>query len=296
MKGATILSRAVGIIISAILCLVLSVIAGGPITRAAQVSEQPDAYLCENGIITGMNPDYLDTLGENLEIPLNIPASIDGVTVTGIAEGAFMQEDYQEDYPSLCFTKLNLSSSSVTSIGKRAFYGCSSLTGVCSLPSSLSEIGEEAFYGTSYSTIYLASAQTDCGKNAFGGTSLKSVICPNAMSFAQLEKAQAAPAAALTYPLDLSFVAEGSTVLVRKALYGMPLNYHKNGNGSWSEDTSFSLPIPVEGGLASDWKWVFSTDTGEAVTPSTPVTHSTLTAVRTLAKPEFTYGKDIDAV
>ena len=215
MKGATILSRAVGIIISAILCLVLSVIAGGPITRAAQVSEQPDAYLCENGIITGMNPDYLDTLGENLEIPLNIPASIDGVTVTGIAEGAFMQEDYQEDYPGLCFTKLNLSSSSVTSIGKRAFYGCSSLTGVCSLPSSLSEIGEEAFYGTSYSTIYLASAQTDCGKNAFGGTSLKSVICPNAMSFAQLEKAQAAPAAALTYPLDLSFVAEGSTVLVR---------------------------------------------------------------------------------
>ena len=207
-----------------------------------------------------------------------------------------MQEDYQEDYPGLCFTKLNLSSSSVTSIGKRAFYGCSSLTGVCSLPSSLSEIGEEAFYGTSYSTIYLASAQTDCGKNAFGGTSLKSVICPNAMSFAQLEKAQAAPAAALTYPLDLSFVAEGSTVLVRKALYGMPLNYHKNGNGSWSEDTSFSLPIPVEGGLASDWKWVFSTDTGEAVTPSTPVTHSTLNAVRTLAKPEFTYGKDIDCL
>ena len=88
---------------------------------------------------------------------------------------------------------------SVTSIGYRAFYGCSGLTSV-TIPNSVTSIGEEAFrgctsltsvtipnsvtsIGTSLTSITIGNSVTSIGYRAFSGcTSLTSVTIPNSMT------------------------------------------------------------------------------------------------------------------
>ena len=67
----------------------------------------------------------------------------------------------------------------VTSIGERAFYGCSSLTSI-TLPESVTSIGDFAFYGcSSLTSITLPEGVTSIGKNAFYGcSSLTSITIP----------------------------------------------------------------------------------------------------------------------
>ena len=73
--------------------------------------------------------------------------------------------------------------SSVTSIGDRAFYGCSSLSEIV-LPSCVTSIGDRAFYGcSSLSEIVLPSCVTSIGKGAFRGCySLSEIVIPSSVT------------------------------------------------------------------------------------------------------------------
>ena len=73
--------------------------------------------------------------------------------------------------------------SSVTSIGDRAFYGCSSLSEIV-LPSCVTSIGDRAFYGcSSLSEIVIPSCVTSIGKGAFRGCySLSEIVIPSSVT------------------------------------------------------------------------------------------------------------------
>ncbi|WP_155993248.1 leucine-rich repeat domain-containing protein [Bacteroides sp. Ga6A2] len=73
--------------------------------------------------------------------------------------------------------------SSVTSIGKSAFSGCSSLESII-IPSSVTSIGDCAFWGcSSLESITIPSSVTSIGKSAFEGcNSLKSISIPSSVT------------------------------------------------------------------------------------------------------------------
>ena len=72
---------------------------------------------------------------------------------------------------------------SVTSIGNRAFYYCSSLTSI-TIPNSVTSIGKYAFYNcSSLTSITLPNSVTSIGSGAFGGcSSLTSITIPNSVT------------------------------------------------------------------------------------------------------------------
>ena len=72
---------------------------------------------------------------------------------------------------------------SVTTIGYKAFTGCSDLTSV-TIPSSVTSIGEEAFNGCSgLTSVTIPSSVTSIGEEAFNGCSgLTSVTIPNSVT------------------------------------------------------------------------------------------------------------------
>jgi len=72
---------------------------------------------------------------------------------------------------------------SITSIGNKAFYGCTSLASV-SIPDSVTSIGTGAFYGcTSLASVSIPDSVTSIGNSAFYGcTSLASVSIPDSVT------------------------------------------------------------------------------------------------------------------
>ena len=71
---------------------------------------------------------------------------------------------------------------SVTTIGERAFLGCTSLTSVA-IGDSVTEIGDYAFYGcTSLTSVTIGSGVKTIGESAFAGcASLESVVIPESV-------------------------------------------------------------------------------------------------------------------
>ena len=89
---------------------------------------------------------------------IEIPATIDGRSVTNIGSGAF------RDCTGLTSVTIP---NSVTSIGDYAFYRCASLTSV-TIPNSVTSIGDYAFYDcSSLTSVTIPNSVTSIGDRAF---------------------------------------------------------------------------------------------------------------------------------
>ena len=118
---------------------------------------------------------YAGDNGEQIEleelITLDVPAELDGHTVTSIGKNAFTA--------AYCLQSITLPES-MASIGNFAFFGCQRLRNI-KLPDSLTTIGDNAFHACmDLEEIVIPESVTDIGVCAFWKChSLKSVTMPD---------------------------------------------------------------------------------------------------------------------
>ena len=124
-----------------------------PVTKNTNIVATWTAiYTLSANSITGLT-DY----GKTLSV-LNIPADIDGISVTSIGMSAF--------YKCSALTSVTIPDS-VTSIGTNAFFECSGLTSVI-IGNSVTTIGAFAFCGCrGLTSITIPDGVTSIGWNAF---------------------------------------------------------------------------------------------------------------------------------
>jgi len=79
------------------------------------------------------------------------------------------------------YVNLDLSGSTITGIGYRAFMNCTRLIGV-TIPNSVTGIGDMAFYGTSLFTVTIPNNVKSIGDFAFYGTIITGVTIPSSVT------------------------------------------------------------------------------------------------------------------
>ena len=137
-------------------------------------------YILLIALLMGLsaNAEESGTCGANLKWHL----TDDGVlTITGKGE----MYDYSSSYKPWSYNALTrvIIGNGVTTIGKNAFYGCSSLTSV-TIPNSVTTIGEAVFrYCSHLTSVTIPNSVTTIGGWAFSGcSSLTSVNIPNSVT------------------------------------------------------------------------------------------------------------------
>ncbi len=128
--------------------------------------------ILKNGTISITN--YNETCGAEV----TIPETIDGYTVTEIADGSW-QNGPVGPFTSKNITKVTIPDT-VTYIGVRAFE-LNKITEL-NLGSSVKEIGEEAFSNNNLTNVNFPSSLTKIGVVAFGYNSLTKVNIPNSVT------------------------------------------------------------------------------------------------------------------
>ena len=136
-------------------------------------------YILLIALLMGLsaNAEESGTCGANLKWHL----TDDGVlTITGKGE----MYDYSSSYKPWSYNALTrvIIGNGVTTIGKNAFYGCSSLTSV-TIPNSVTTIGEAVFYGcSSLTSVTIPNSVTTIGSEAFSDcTNLQKVNIGNSV-------------------------------------------------------------------------------------------------------------------
>jgi fibronectin type 3 domain-containing protein len=107
-------------------------------------------------------------------IEVIIPDTIEGLPVTSIGRGAFIE----------CYSLTSITiPNSVTSIGKDAFYECRGLTSI-TIPETVTSIGDYAFYNCkSLASITIPDSVTSIGDYAFDAcSSLTSITIPDSVT------------------------------------------------------------------------------------------------------------------
>ena len=132
------------------------------------------AYYSQNGLTIAMTNSYSNEYSGAVTIPESVTYSGSTYSVTSIGDKAFSGCSY--------LTSVEIPNS-VTSIGDEAFYGCSYLTSV-EIPNSVTSIGSSAFYNcSSLTSVEIPNSVTSIGNGAFEYcSSLTSVVIPNSVT------------------------------------------------------------------------------------------------------------------
>lgn len=194
----------------------------------------------DSGMITGVK--YVAESGE-----VNIPETVNGVKVRGIASSAFSSH---KDIVSVTagdnVTQLGVSafeyctnlvsvrlSGNITELPKYVFNGCSSLTDL-EIPSSVRTIGGSALRGTALTTITLPDSVKDISEYAFAdNVSLTAVNLGKAENFAQCLFQNCTSLESVTFPdtvksIDGNYMFKGCSRLT-EVVYpdiDVPLQYN----------------------------------------------------------------------
>lgn len=158
-----------------------------------------------NGLILDKNGSNYSVIGyDAAATEVIIPAEIEGLPVTEIAAGAFI--DKVVTAITLCGVKY---------IGMRAFFGCTSLSSI-TFGEGLLSVGDSAFYGCSALTaVYFPSSVKQIGFNAFESCDLRTVDFSKCDSLTTIKNNAFADNEALPYVcIPLSVTAMGSTVFL----------------------------------------------------------------------------------
>lgn len=136
------------------------------------------------------------------EETVQIPETVDGKTVSGIADKAFQYKDVKsvtipasvKSIGNQAFqycaklTTVTFAGEGLTAIGKDAFAKCGALTTVA-LPATLASVGDGAFSGIKSLTLSYTGLTAEFGKDVFKDTTLKEVTLKQSSTlYAYVEK------------------------------------------------------------------------------------------------------------
>lgn len=139
-----------------------------PLALAAALQAQDYSYITNNGTIT-----ITGYACPSSNAAVTIPSTINGLPVTALGDGAFMECD--------SLTSVTIPSGVIT-LGDSAFMHCSGLTNV-TISSSVTSIGDGAFYRCfSLTEVNIGASVTYIGNYAFAECGLTSVTIPNSVT------------------------------------------------------------------------------------------------------------------